>query len=96
MDDIGSFEPYELETIVWRITKHKEDHAKNIMLTAKKIISFKAYKHALREQYKQGFRSGLSEAFEIFRHYAIKVDVNGKWVTVDYYKALVVGATCQG
>ncbi|RXI09361.1 hypothetical protein DVH24_033978 [Malus domestica] len=25
-----SFEPYELETIVGRITKHEEDHAKNI------------------------------------------------------------------
>ncbi|RXH70674.1 hypothetical protein DVH24_013420 [Malus domestica] len=59
----------------------------------KKFISSEAYNHALAEQYKQGFRSGLSEGFEIFRRYAMKVDVNGKWLTVDYYKALAVGAT---
>ncbi|TQD83574.1 hypothetical protein C1H46_030881 [Malus baccata] len=58
-----------------------------------KFISSEAYNHALAEQYKQSFRSGLSEGFEIFHCSAMKVDVNGKWQTVDYYKALVVGAT---
>ncbi|KAB2608471.1 hypothetical protein D8674_011639 [Pyrus ussuriensis x Pyrus communis] len=41
------------------------------------------------------FIFGLSEGFEIFSRYAMKVDVNRKWAAVDYYKALAVGATHQ-
>ncbi|RXH83847.1 hypothetical protein DVH24_013092 [Malus domestica] len=112
-EDIGSFELYKLETIVGRITKHEEDHEKNIaslkrklkkarrpmeklvVKQIKKFMSSDSYNHALAEQYKQGFRSGLSEGFEIFHRYAMKVDVNKKWATIDYYKALAVGATHQ-
>ncbi|TQD84988.1 hypothetical protein C1H46_029504 [Malus baccata] len=68
------------------------------MLAAKEIEKFmssKAYNHALAKQYKQGFHLGLSEGFEIFRRYAKKVDINGKWVTINYYKALAVRATHQ-
>ncbi|TQD79701.1 hypothetical protein C1H46_034729 [Malus baccata] len=67
------------------------------MLMAKEIekfMSFEEHNHMLGEQY--SFRLGLGEGFEIFHHYAMKVDVNGKWATVDYYKALAIGATCQG
>ncbi|KAB2632671.1 LRR receptor-like serine/threonine-protein kinase [Pyrus ussuriensis x Pyrus communis] len=97
MEDIGSFEPNELETIVGMITMHEEDRAKNIaslkqklkracrpMLAAKEIEKFMSsamYNHALAEQYKQGFQSRLSTGFEIFRRYAMKVDVNGKWTS---------------
>ncbi|KAM1881966.1 hypothetical protein ACFX13_003521 [Malus domestica] len=56
-------------------------------------MSSPAYIDAMGEQYNQGYRLGLRERFEIFRHYAMKVDVNEKWATIDYYKALVVGAT---
>ncbi|KAB2597085.1 hypothetical protein D8674_000005 [Pyrus ussuriensis x Pyrus communis] len=58
------------------------------MLVAKEIEKFmssEVYNPALGEQHKQGFRIGLT----------MKVVVNGKWATVDYYKALAVGATPQ-
>ncbi|KAB2625764.1 hypothetical protein D8674_017424 [Pyrus ussuriensis x Pyrus communis] len=58
------------------------------MSAAKEIEKFilsEAYNHALGD-----------EGFEIFHHYTMKMDVNRKWATVNYYKVLVVGATRQG
>ncbi|TQE13284.1 hypothetical protein C1H46_001091 [Malus baccata] len=52
------------------------------MLAAKEIDKFMSssmYIDVMGEQYNQGYKLGLCEGFEIFRCYAMKVDVNGKW-----------------
>lgn len=105
------WDPYELETIVRRITKHEENSAKNLtslkrklkmarrpmkMIVTKEVVKFMpsdTYIDVMGEQYNQGYQLGLCEGFTINRHYAMKVDVDGKWVTVNYYKALAFRAT---
>ncbi|RXI01289.1 hypothetical protein DVH24_001523 [Malus domestica] len=73
-----------------------QDIDKHSVLPTKEIEKFmtsSTYIDAMGEQYNQGYHLGLHEGFEIFRRYVMKVDVNGKWVTIDYYKAFAVGAT---